>query len=191
MRLSGQDIPSFQESRSTLLSIRKYEYFRELIPEFDYDIMVFLFLPLFSQASSFGWFWSSYQASIGDAFRYYAFHLCINYWFVSFRYNLLRKKFPAMPFTGSPVLSEAGFNLLNRLLTYDPEEVSFPSRLALFGYVGSWYSHLNKYTVFYTENYCSRCSESWVVSWSSSSQIEGVHAYVSCSTCSRQVSWSL
>lgn len=42
--------------------------------------------------------------------------------FVKHPYNLLRKKFPATPFTGSPVLSDAGFNLLNRLLTYDPEE---------------------------------------------------------------------
>ncbi|CAH2065931.1 unnamed protein product [Thlaspi arvense] len=39
----------------------------------------------------------------------------------SFRYNLLRKKFPATSFTGSPVLSDAGFDLLNKLLTYDPE----------------------------------------------------------------------
>ncbi|KAM1417979.1 hypothetical protein PS1_021683 [Malus domestica] len=42
--------------------------------------------------------------------------------FVKHPYNLLRKKFPATAFTGSPVLSDAGFNLLNRLLTYDPEE---------------------------------------------------------------------
>ncbi|XP_010497483.1 PREDICTED: cyclin-dependent kinase G-2-like [Camelina sativa] len=39
----------------------------------------------------------------------------------SFRYNLLRKKFPATSFTGAPVLSDAGFDLLNKLLTYDPE----------------------------------------------------------------------
>ncbi|KMT07530.1 hypothetical protein BVRB_6g151410 isoform C [Beta vulgaris subsp. vulgaris] len=37
-------------------------------------------------------------------------------------YNQLRKKFPATSFTGSPVLSDAGFDLLNRLLTYDPEK---------------------------------------------------------------------
>ncbi|CAI0381084.1 unnamed protein product [Linum tenue] len=37
-------------------------------------------------------------------------------------YNLLRKKFPATSFTGSPVLSDAGFDLLNKLLTYDPEK---------------------------------------------------------------------
>ncbi|XVF11573.1 hypothetical protein REPUB_Repub08aG0039100 [Reevesia pubescens] len=37
-------------------------------------------------------------------------------------YNLLRKKFPAASFTGSPVLSDAGFDLLNRLLTHDPEK---------------------------------------------------------------------
>ncbi|PON82801.1 Serine/threonine protein kinase [Trema orientale] len=36
-------------------------------------------------------------------------------------YNLLRKKFPASSFTGSPVLSDSGFDLLNKLLTYDPE----------------------------------------------------------------------
>lgn len=37
-------------------------------------------------------------------------------------YNLLRKRFPATSFTGSPVLSESGFDLLSKLLTYDPEK---------------------------------------------------------------------
>ncbi|XWS60303.1 hypothetical protein CRYUN_Cryun07bG0024500 [Craigia yunnanensis] len=37
-------------------------------------------------------------------------------------YNLLRRKFPAASFRGSSVLSDAGFDLLNRLLTYDPEK---------------------------------------------------------------------
>ncbi|CAL9239767.1 unnamed protein product [Arabidopsis halleri] len=41
--------------------------------------------------------------------------------FVKHQYNLLRKKFPATSFTGAPVLSDAGFDLLNKLLTYDPE----------------------------------------------------------------------
>ncbi|RZC56947.1 hypothetical protein C5167_015810 [Papaver somniferum] len=40
--------------------------------------------------------------------------------FAKQQYNLLRKKFPPTAFTGSPVLSDAGFDLLNRLLTYDP-----------------------------------------------------------------------
>nr|DAD34305.1 TPA_asm: hypothetical protein HUJ06_004945 [Nelumbo nucifera] len=42
--------------------------------------------------------------------------------FVKHQYNLLRKKFPATSFTGSPILSESGFDLLNKLLTYDPEK---------------------------------------------------------------------
>ncbi|KAG8383277.1 hypothetical protein BUALT_Bualt05G0167800 [Buddleja alternifolia] len=42
--------------------------------------------------------------------------------FVKHQYNLLRRKFPATAFTGSPVLSDAGFDLLNKLLTYDPEK---------------------------------------------------------------------
>ncbi|XWS51372.1 hypothetical protein CRYUN_Cryun12cG0171300 [Craigia yunnanensis] len=37
-------------------------------------------------------------------------------------YNLLRRMFPTASFTGSAVLSDAGFDLLNRLLTYDPEK---------------------------------------------------------------------
>ncbi|KZV39976.1 cyclin-dependent kinase G-2 [Dorcoceras hygrometricum] len=45
-----------------------------------------------------------------------------NHRLVYFRYNLLRKKFPATSFTGSPVLSDAGFDLLNKLLTYDPDK---------------------------------------------------------------------
>ncbi|GAV68243.1 Pkinase domain-containing protein, partial [Cephalotus follicularis] len=40
--------------------------------------------------------------------------------FVKQPYNLLRKKFPAASFTGSPSLSDTGFDLLNKLLTYDP-----------------------------------------------------------------------
>jgi hypothetical protein len=51
------------------------------------------------------------------------FLLCINHRNVPFRYNLLRKKFPATSFTGSPVLSDSGLDLLNKLLTYDPEKV--------------------------------------------------------------------
>jgi hypothetical protein len=40
------------------------------------------------------------------------------------RYNRLREKFPAASFSGTrPNLSEAGFDLLNKLLTYDPEKV--------------------------------------------------------------------
>ncbi|KAI4343636.1 hypothetical protein L6164_010964 [Bauhinia variegata] len=42
--------------------------------------------------------------------------------FVKQPYSMLRKKFPATSFTGSPVLSELGFDLLNKLLTYDPEK---------------------------------------------------------------------
>lgn len=42
--------------------------------------------------------------------------------FVKHQYNMLRKKFPATSFTGSPVLSDSGFDLLNKLLTYDPEK---------------------------------------------------------------------
>ncbi|XVF54649.1 hypothetical protein PTKIN_Ptkin05aG0198200 [Pterospermum kingtungense] len=38
------------------------------------------------------------------------------------QFSLLRRKFPAASFTGSAVLSEEGFDLLNRLLTYDPEK---------------------------------------------------------------------
>ncbi|KAK1294341.1 Cyclin-dependent kinase G-2 [Acorus calamus] len=37
-------------------------------------------------------------------------------------YNKLREKFPPTSFSGGPTLSEAGFDLLNRLLTYDPEK---------------------------------------------------------------------
>ncbi|TKY55310.1 Cyclin-dependent kinase G-2 [Spatholobus suberectus] len=42
--------------------------------------------------------------------------------FVKQPYNMLRKKFPAASFTGLPVLSELGFDLLKNLLTYDPEK---------------------------------------------------------------------
>lgn len=41
------------------------------------------------------------------------------------RYNRLREKFPAVSFTGGLTLSEAGFDLLNRMLTYDPETVIY------------------------------------------------------------------
>ncbi|KAJ1380459.1 Serine/threonine-protein kinase, active site [Sesbania bispinosa] len=42
--------------------------------------------------------------------------------FVKQPYNMLSKKFPAASFTGSPVLSELGFDLMKKLLTYDPEK---------------------------------------------------------------------
>ncbi|KAI3777653.1 hypothetical protein L1987_47454 [Smallanthus sonchifolius] len=42
--------------------------------------------------------------------------------FVKQPYNTLRKKFPVATFTGSPVLTELGFDLLNKFLTYDPEK---------------------------------------------------------------------
>ncbi|KAF1887920.1 hypothetical protein Lal_00023928 [Lupinus albus] len=74
------------------------------------------------KASNFGWFWSGYLASLGDLYCYSTFLACINNQNVPFRYNLLRKKFPATSFTGSPVLSDSGFDLLNKLLTYDPEK---------------------------------------------------------------------
>ncbi|PSR84780.1 Cyclin-dependent kinase [Actinidia chinensis var. chinensis] len=51
-----------------------------------------------------------------------AYHVSINYCCIPFRCNLLRRKFPVTSFTGSPVLSDAGFDLLNKLLTYDPEK---------------------------------------------------------------------
>lgn len=42
--------------------------------------------------------------------------------FVKHQFNLLRKKFPATSFTGSPVLSDSGFDLLSKLLAYDPQK---------------------------------------------------------------------
>ena len=42
--------------------------------------------------------------------------------FVKQPYSMLRMKFPAASFTGLPVLSESGFDLLNKLLAYDPEK---------------------------------------------------------------------
>ncbi|XP_011024397.1 PREDICTED: cyclin-dependent kinase G-2 [Populus euphratica] len=42
--------------------------------------------------------------------------------FVKQPHNQLRKKFPFTPFIGSPVLSDSGFDLLNKLLTYDLEK---------------------------------------------------------------------
>ncbi|ONM16464.1 hypothetical protein ZEAMMB73_Zm00001d003222 [Zea mays] len=41
---------------------------------------------------------------------------------VNFVKQPLRDKFPAASFSGRPILSEAGFDLLNRLLTYDPDK---------------------------------------------------------------------
>jgi cell division cycle 2-like protein len=37
-------------------------------------------------------------------------------------YNQLRGKFPVTSFTGSPVLSNSGLDLLKKLLAYDPEK---------------------------------------------------------------------
>jgi hypothetical protein len=45
--------------------------------------------------------------------------------FIYCRCSMLRMKFPAASFTGLPVLSESGFDLLNKLLAYDPEKVCY------------------------------------------------------------------
>ncbi|CAL5198138.1 unnamed protein product [Lathyrus oleraceus] len=42
--------------------------------------------------------------------------------FVKQRCSMLRMKFPAASFTGLPVLSESGFDLLSKLLAYDPDK---------------------------------------------------------------------
>lgn len=42
--------------------------------------------------------------------------------FVKQPFNTLKKKFPVATFTGAPVLTELGFDLLNKFLTYDPEK---------------------------------------------------------------------
>lgn len=42
--------------------------------------------------------------------------------FVKQPYSKLREKFPAVSFSARPTLSEAGFDLINRLLTYDPDK---------------------------------------------------------------------
>eukprot|EP00250_Pteridium_aquilinum_P012882 c21003_g1_i1 orf=383-3004(-) len=42
--------------------------------------------------------------------------------FVKQPFNKLREKFPPTAFAGRPTLSESGFNLLNRLLLYDPKK---------------------------------------------------------------------
>jgi cell division cycle 2-like protein len=42
--------------------------------------------------------------------------------FVKRPFNKFREKFPAVSFSGRPTLSEAGFDLINRLLTYDPDK---------------------------------------------------------------------
>ncbi|KAL6903595.1 hypothetical protein ACP4OV_004408 [Aristida adscensionis] len=41
--------------------------------------------------------------------------------FVKQPYNRLRDKFPGASFSGRPILSEAGFDLLNKLLNYNPD----------------------------------------------------------------------
>uniref|UniRef100_A0A061R3Y5 Cell division cycle 2-like n=1 Tax=Tetraselmis sp. GSL018 TaxID=582737 RepID=A0A061R3Y5_9CHLO len=38
------------------------------------------------------------------------------------QYNNLRSKFPKAAFSGGPCLSDSGFDLLNRMLTYDPQK---------------------------------------------------------------------
>lgn len=42
--------------------------------------------------------------------------------FITQPYNKLREKFSVISFSVCPTLSEAGFDLLNKLLTYDPEK---------------------------------------------------------------------
>lgn len=46
----------------------------------------------------------------------------VNCKFVRQPYNRLREKFPPTGFVGKPALSASGFDLLSRLLTYDPQK---------------------------------------------------------------------
>lgn len=75
----------------------------------------------------------------------------LNHNLIFFRYNMLRKKFPATSFTGSPVLSDAGFDLLNRLLTYDPEKVSM---YQVSAFLKSFVVTHLKDMVLFTANHC-------------------------------------
>ena len=88
------------------------------------QIFIFFSFATVSQASGFGWFWCWPSGLDWWQFKLveldFLLLLTTN---ICFRYNLLRRKFPATSFTGSPVLSDAGFDLLNRLLTYDPDKV--------------------------------------------------------------------
>lgn len=125
MRLFGLGFPSFLEWRSTLLSISKYTISANYsifvsITLCSYSRRCFPRLPALGDSDLAIWP-PLVMLSVIKVLTY------VNYWPVCFRYNLLRKKFPATSFTGSPVLTEAGFDLLNKLLTYDPEKVSlFP-----------------------------------------------------------------
>lgn len=67
--------------------------------------------------------WCGFQASVGNIVRTRVKYPLLLTNYIYFRYNMLRRKFPATSFTGSPVLSDAGFDLLNKLLTYDPAKV--------------------------------------------------------------------
>lgn len=44
----------------------------------------------------------------------------------------MRKKFPATSFIGSPALTDLGFDLLSKLLTYDPEKVISSIKIFLY-----------------------------------------------------------
>ena len=98
----------------------------------EFEVYILLFATVFPGFQLWVIFWSAFVA-----FRWWQSPLhCKFFWFYLLlcnfcRYNLLRRKFPALSFTGSPVLSDAGFDLLNKLLTYDPEKEKLHCKLSL------------------------------------------------------------
>jgi hypothetical protein len=96
--------------------------------------------------------------------------ICYLYW----RCSMLRMKFPAASFTGLPVLSESGFDLLNKLLAYDPEKVCYLCNDMSWWLYDTWIwiMQLNRYFVYsLAEDICWSCSATWLVSWRSTSPI--------------------
>lgn len=63
---------------------------------------------------------------------------------------MLRKKFPATSFTGTPVLSDSGFDLLTKLLAYDPDKVTINQFKLVFSHYIS--ICLLNFSIFFSEN---------------------------------------
>lgn len=156
------------ELRQAQVSVRIYyiQFLQKLVSKFMFSSSLFPRRPALGDSGWLSCFCWWHCVSVD-----YNILLLLTSFYIYFRYNLLRKKFPATSFTGTPVLSDAGFDLLNKLLTYDPEKVSSICSFILFMWSSSPVSIVWTENGYCAEDNCWRCSQPRMVSRSPITQV--------------------
>ena len=123
------------------------------------------------------WLFGGNSAFIWSSFSISFCKICLS------SFNRLREKFPPTAFAGRPPLSESGFNLLNRLLLYDPKKVfiscvnvKYPT-FALMKYLINSVTLTNVHMLPAYNSWGG--TEPWLVQGGSTSKDEGIDAHLS------------